>query len=193
MMKPKILILIGLVLVTVLTTTAYADGGLCNPDRFSDLEKRVAELEAIVRAAPVPPVEIKACNDPTTDLQAVAAGFKCRTSKGAIYERVTRNHFGEPWKGPDGLIWSDHVGYRSQQNAVDLCKILGGTLPTRADFERGEANGFREVVPNMKDRWFWSSSVYPNISYSTYVFYSNHGDIGYDFRNFTGSVRCVAR
>ncbi len=76
---------------------------------------------------------------------------KCTTSKGAIYERVSRDHFGEAWKGPDGLVWSDRVGNYTQSNAAEICKKLDGTPPSKADFERSEGYGLREVLSNMTD------------------------------------------
>jgi hypothetical protein len=142
---------------------------------------------------PPPQAVIENCIDGETDLHQVAVGFKCRTANGSIYERVARANFGEAWKGPDGLIWSDYVGSYSQYNAVKACKSIGGTLPARADFERGEANGFRELLPNIKVRWFWSSSVNPYDPYDAYVFNGYDGIFYNDDRDYTYSVRCVAR
>ena len=134
------------------------------------------------------------------NLRIAPLGMKCKTSKGghdgkgAIFERVSRDNFGEAWKGPDGVIWSDRTGSDTQFNAVYACENLGGELPSRANFERGEANGFREVLPNMKDHWFWSSSVNPSDPYYGNYFSGNYGDIGDTSRNNGKfSVRCVGR
>lgn len=145
-----------------------------------------------VNTATATPVQIKACNDGSVDLRSAAVGFKCRTSKGAIFERVARQGFGEAWKGPDGLVWSDFVGKYSQYDAIMACKKLNGTLPSRADFERAEAKGFREILPNMK-KWFWSSSAHPTYDFAASVFSSKHGIIDGVSRYGIGSVRCVGQ
>lgn len=141
------------------------------------------------------PVQIKACSEKSeTYLRMVTPGFKCRTTNGAIYERVTRDNFGEAWKGPDGLIYSDFIGKYSQYDAIEICKNLGSTLPSQADFDHGEANGFREVLPTMKNRWYWSSSVPPGDSgYAYYLIGHDGGTNNPDNRYSTYSVRCVAR
>ncbi len=196
MVKSKwISALLGVLAVSVLSIGAVRADDSCkgHESRITDLEKKVAELEEIIRQTPIPPVQIKACNDSSTNLRSVVVGFKCRTSKGAIYERVARANFGESWKDSDGLIWSDYIGSHSQYDAVSLCQRLSGTLPARADFERGEANGFREVLPNMKDRWFWSSSVRPNYSAYAYDFNGDIGYIAYYNRDSNYAVRCAGR
>lgn len=186
--------LVGVLLVSVLSIDAARGDNTCKDyeSRISDLEKRVAELEEIIIRTPTPPVQIKACDDGSVDLRSVAVGFKCHTSTGAIFERVSRDGFGEAWKGPDDLIWSDFVGEDSQYDAVTTCKNLGGRLPSRADFERGETNGFREVLPNMKDRWFWSSTVISRHSAFAYGFNGDNGYVGYAARSLSDrSVRCA--
>ena len=199
MVKSKwISALLGVLAVSVLSIGAVRADDSCkgHESRITDLEKlekKVAELEEIIRQMPIPPVQIKACNDSSTSLRSVAVGFKCRTSKGAIYERVARDNFGESWKDSDGLIWSDYIGSHSQRDAVSSCLRLSGKLPAPADFKRGEANGFREVLPNMKDRWFWSSSVHPYDSDNAYGFNGYIGDIDYYNRIYNNSVRCVGR
>lgn len=159
--------------------------------RLSKVERDIAHIKALLgqNPAPVnPPAQTPvACG--SINLRTAQLHVKCTTSKGAVYERVSRDNFGEAWKGPDGVIWSDLVGQGSQDSVANTCKNLGGTLPERADFERGEANGFREVLPNMKDQWFWSSSVNPSAS----VFFGNNGVIYDGSRNGYYSVLCVGR
>lgn len=55
-------------------------------------------------------------------------------------------------------------------------------LLKKEDFETAEAHGFREVLPNMTDKWFWPSAVFPGSSYYAYGLY--HGNY---------AVRCVER
>jgi hypothetical protein len=136
------------------------------------------------------------CNDHLIDLRTVDVGFKCRNTKGKIYERVAKANFGEAWKGPDGLIWSDIVDHDTLYDAFGICKKLGGKLPTREDFELGEANGFRKVLPNMKDQWYWSSSPHPVSDDIPYEFNGNGGDDNVISGHTTSqldAIRCVAR
>ncbi len=137
----------------------------------------------------------------------IQIGVKCMTSRAAIFERVSRVSFGEAWKGPDGLVWSDLVDQNTYDQAVYNCKNLNGRLPTRFDFQRGELNGFREVLPNMTIRasdqdwnwlvtpWFWSSTVLPDDSSSAYTFFTADGMIGRYFMSREGiiSIRCVGQ
>ncbi len=139
------------------------------------------------------------------DLRNVPVGTRCTTSKSAIYERVSRENFGEAWKGPDRLIWSDRIGttISDQFEAVKTCKNLGGTLPERVDFERGKASGFLEVLPNLQDQKSWSSSLISNFlglaPDLAYVFNGAcfDGDCGFfnpkdrDYAHYT--FRCVGR
>lgn len=126
------------------------------------------------------------------NLRSAQPGVRCETSKGAIFERVSsRAQWGESWRGPDGLVWTDVVDRTSQWIAVRNCKRLGGRLPSREDFERGEANGFREALPNMTELFFWSSSRHPDHRGSALGFSSWRGEIGYDYKGNVWAVRCV--
>lgn len=126
----------------------------------------------------------------------IPVGTKCMTSKGSIYERVSRDNFGEAWKGVDvshSLIWSNMAGRSSLDEAVNTCKTLGGALPERADFKQGEANGFREVLPNMEGEWYWTSTIFS--VEENYIFSGDAGDFGYSSPGRYGyaSVRCIVR
>lgn len=129
------------------------------------------------------------------NLRAAPVGVKCTTSEGASYERVFREDFGESWMGPDGLVWSDVVGRGSQKDAVEICKNIGGELPSRAEFERGESNDFRKVLPSMEEYSYWSSLVRPGVSgYYASVLVGRNGTHRFvDVRYDNHSVRCVAR
>ncbi len=94
----------------------------------------------------------------SVNLRAKKPGFTCTTSKGAIYERVSRDGFGEAWKGPDGIIWSQQIlsgGMVSFRESVEACRDLRATIPSLEDTERGESNGFREVLTQMNHGTFW--------------------------------------
>lgn len=189
------LIVIG-VIAQLVAFAAFAEekAGENNVEaRLSKVEKDIADIKALLDQNP-PPVNPPnqapvACS--SINLRTAQLNVKCRTSKGSVYERVSRDNFGEAWKGPDGLIWSDFVAHDTH-NAGEICKNQGGTFPSRDDFKRGEVNGFREVLPNMKDRIFWSSSVAPYVHYF-YYFDGNVGDFGYGFVDDYASVRCVGR
>lgn len=166
---------------------------------LAKLQADIAALQAIVDQVSAPK-GIKPCSDGSVNLRAAKIEFKCSTSKGEVFERVVRANFGEAWKDSDGLIWSDVVGRSNQYDAVNKCKTLGGELPSRQDFERGKAKGIREVLPNMGDRCFWSSSVLPGSADDNgnaddaYVFSGNYGVIDNDNRNYSiDSVRCIGR
>jgi hypothetical protein len=127
--------------------------------------------------------------------------------------------FMEVWKDSEsGLLWGDLLDKEySHYDAIALgadnkvvsetaCKSDEGKaasaqigeksfgLPTRAEFEAAEKNGIREVVPNMRDRWFWSASVHPENSFVAWYYVGNVGFIYDDFRvSYVDAVRCVGR
>lgn len=97
---------------------------------------------------------ISACGG--LNLRTSPVGTKCRTSKGAIFERVSRLNFGEAWRGPDGIIWSDVIGRKNHRDAFETCtEELGAFFPAQVAFENGESFGFREVLPGFSGRKFW--------------------------------------
>lgn len=102
------------------------------------------------------------CNDSSINLRTVEVGFRCVTSKGATFTRIEREFFGEAWKDSDGVIWSDIVGVGNDSNVADakaICEKFDAVLPNNRHFERGEAMGFREVLPNVENKIFWSADV----------------------------------
>jgi hypothetical protein len=164
--------------------------------RIIELEKTVSELREIINQAPTPRLYIPACDSSsgTVDLRSAPVGFKCRTSNYAIFEKVNDKKFGEAWIGPDALIWGQSLpGNVSQYRASDICASKGGALPTIEDFKRGEANGFREVFPNMPGHKFWSSSGGSMSSLYGLLFNGSNGSIEERNRTYSVSVRCVWR
>ena len=141
------------------------------------------------------------------NLRMAELHVKCTTSKGTVFERVSRRNFSEAWKGPDGLIWSDCVGGSpedvcgaryNQYNAVKFCEKLGGRLPSRADFELGETNGLREVLPHINNYYFWSSSgASADYTGSGYVYHRYLGEdtayVYYEYISLAEAARCVRR
>ena len=209
-MKKQIILIAMILAITGVSKITIAETNCpeCLAKRVQALEAGQAEmqktlntildrLDQIPPAPPVePPIEQVTCSELTeeqrSDLRTV-----CVTKKGAKFKRVAMEGFGEAWMGSTGengkqQIWSDRIGSANQYDAIDNCKAIAGSLPSKEDFIRGEANGIREVLPNMKDHWFWSSSVHPDSSDYAYGFNDNDGDVEDVFRNFYGSVRCVA-
>jgi hypothetical protein len=129
----------------------------------------------------------------------------------------------EVWKdAQSGLLWGDRLDSKySHYSAVALdstgkvlseyaCKSNEGTravagigekkfgLPTINEYAQAEKNGVREVLPNMKDYWFWSASLDPNNTDSAQFFVGFNGDSGSGYRDGGSrgnhvSVRCVGR
>ena len=164
--------------------------------RVADLEKRLADAEVRLNQAKIPAAVLASCADSVASLPKAPEGFKCKTSAGAIFTRVAQNQFGEAWKGPDGTVWGATInGSFKEDEAVDQCTNSSGSLPTQeSNFERGEANGIREVLPGLKGQIFWSSTQGPGGDDYSFADY-NGGDEPIDFAipNSTLSVRCVAR
>jgi hypothetical protein len=126
------------------------------------------------------------------------------------------------WKDPSGMLWGSYQGdfannaLKPDQNglvadspATEACTKIGGILPTSQDYERLSSyfehgtnkyftdqgnQDINQVFPDMQDRWFWTSSVYPELSDDAYGFYATFGEVIYfdaGSREIKSSVRCV--
>jgi hypothetical protein len=132
--------------------------------RVAALEARVTVLENYVQAAK------SACTQFDLDLRAQGTGFKCQTKKGKIFERVSRNGFGEAWKAPDGTVWSDIITFAttgagvnhsiSFDDAKKRCSDMQSRLPSPGDMQNAYTSGFLEVDPagSAGLRW-WTSTT----------------------------------
>lgn len=186
----------------LVTGIARADGSCSDLQaRMTELEKTVAELKAAIAQAPLPKNSF-------------------RTSTGAVFQIVSREGFGRAIKAPDGTIWSEYQGnfdnigkdkdgIVTDSAATRACAKIGGSLPTKQDFEKLKANfdldqngyltqqgrkDMNKVFPDMKDRFFWSSSVHPYGANYASFFNGYDGAFGYVSRSYNdGSVRCVGR
>lgn len=119
---------------------------------------------------------------------AIKLGDIITTSKG--YDFVMLGH--NIWKDvTSGITWYDMESKKYTYD--DAVKTFGTKLPTKEDFVAAEDHGFREILPNMKSNWFWSSSAYPYFTDFACGFDGACGGIYNDFRNVFGSVRCIAR
>ncbi len=102
-----------------------------------------------------------------------------------------------------GLIWGDRLPnkmdhFEAEKACNDQLAEVGGIkaswrLPTKEEFEEAEKNGVISSLPNMKNRWFWSSSVHSNYSNDAWLFNGNNGSTVGGYRSNNYSVRCVAR
>jgi hypothetical protein len=132
--------------------------------------------------------------------------------------------FGTAWKDPSGTIWSSNQGYFTNKAlkpdqdgvvmdspATEACAKIGGSLPLLQDYrilaayfevdnhQNFTTQGLKDLntlFPDMQNRSFWSSSLYPNVPDSAWLFYGDSGGSGYvgarDYY-YDVSVRCVGR
>ena len=126
------------------------------------------------------------------DLRTVEPGTTVITTKDGVFQLLSRIDGKESWKDQKtGLTWHDVEDKKfSYYEAVEK---FGDRIPTKEEFEEAEKHGFREVLPNMENRWFWSASVNAGNTGYAYYFYGRYGYIGYDVRNDEEAVRCVGR
>lgn len=132
------------------------------------------------------------------NLRKVKVGQKCMTSSGYIYERVSKVNFGQAWKGQDNLIWSSKIGgLSSQKIATQTCKDIGGDLPSLSQFMIGEGNEFSEVLPDIRENWFWTSTIDSHIfddDSSAFAFAGGNASGGsYSRDSHYFSILCVGK
>ena len=89
-----------------------------------------------------------------------------------------------------GLTWTLQKDFKG--NHLASTKKFGDSLPTKKEFEVAESHGIRDVL-DMKNQWFWSSSVNPNNTDFAYFFYGLYGDVHYGGRSSRyGAAVCVS-
>jgi len=130
------------------------------------------------------------CHD--VNLRTVSVGFKCSVENWWVYERVLRSGFGEAWKAPDGLIWSDRLGVANQYDGMQTCANLGGALPSTQDFHHCYDGGHRVVLPNFNGDYYWSSS-FDEVWGNADAYNCTGGSAQANRYNPCYAVRCVAR
>ena len=98
----------------------------------------------------------------------------------------------------------------NHQQAIAYCQSLGGgaRLPRAKEYaalsramgaaqpinvEPGyDGRGYRpNSLPEMDEQLFWSASLHPHIDVYASSFNGSDGHIGYGYRDFDRSVRCV--
>jgi hypothetical protein len=141
------------------------------------------------------------------DLRTVKPDFACRSSKGNTFRLTHRAEDGsEVWLDRhSGLQWGDKLPERIRRKAAaELCarqvegrtkvgSLLLNRLPTLAELEGAESRGIREVLPHMKDHFYWIDSSVPGAKNIGHVFNGNVGKpeiVVYRSINFE-NVRCV--
>ncbi|MEO5970663.1 MAG: hypothetical protein ABIQ95_12105 [Bdellovibrionia bacterium] len=142
-------------------------------------------------------------------------GEPVQTISGAVYQRVVGRPdlaaLGRAWqnpKDPKKLIWGDIAKLEDgSDNNMDhlsaetYCKSLKARLPTKEEFEtlakdlgNRPSHYYHPVfLPNLLNRWFWSSTVLPDAPQFAATFNGSAGIVNSDNRDsLKGAVRCVA-
>jgi hypothetical protein len=124
------------------------------------------------------------------DLRNVAIGELVKTTKGFVWELVSRNEGFESWRdNTTKLVWTE-TDFKG--NHHEASELFPGLLPTKEEFETAELHGIREIM-DMNGKWFWSSSVYPFNTYYAYGFSGVNGGVFYFSRSSYGEAAvCVA-
>lgn len=157
------------------------------------------------------------------DARACLPGEQKSTSVGAVFTCENRPaSWGASWRDPSGVIWSSSQGLFenrgpnegsqiSDSPAVRACQTIGGHLPPKEEYfrfrhyfaltpdglflsEQGRRD-LHSIFPDMKDSYFWTSSV---LDFNILHAYFFHGDLGTTgigghtgLRDRPHSVRCI--
>jgi hypothetical protein len=126
------------------------------------------------------------------DLRKVMVGTTVITSKGFKFKLVSRKNGKETWQDlTTKLKWFDKED--KKYTFDDAVKKFGDQMPSKIDCEVAEVHGFREVLPNIKDNYFWSASVYSVNREYAWSFNGSYGSVYYGNRSYGLVVRCVGR
>jgi len=183
-MKMRILLLVtALSLLVSTVTAAYAKPA--NSDKESGLK-------------------VKFCAN--LDLRKLSEGSKCRTSKNTIFKLVKRTANGkEVWEDlSKRTYWSAVLsGHYKYDTALEICRKFSSAearghleisfdLPSKEEYESAEQSGFREVIANEDELYFWTSTPYEMFN-RAYIFDGSDGagDFFVEPRDFYYPVRCV--
>ncbi len=142
----------------------------------------------------------------TRDRSHPDLGDAWRDPSGLIWGDIVKNEDGTVRKMVQSSEWMKESGGslpEGELGAEEYCESIGARLPLKEEFTRlreymgaqpGTLEGYShhddKVLPNLKNYWFWSSSLYPNNSVA-YFFFGNYGGIGSGGLSFKGAVRCV--
>lgn len=131
------------------------------------------------------------------------------TISGHTFKQVAdRPELGNAWKDESGVIWGDMIVDQdgkalelSQQGAAAYCNKIGGHLPTQAQYLKlteylgaKSVDGYNpEVLPNLIENIFWTSSVLPESTLSARIILGSTGRFGNFPRDNGLPFRCVIR
>jgi hypothetical protein len=147
-------------------------------------------------ATPEWPVQ---CRRLEWDEKGIPVGKSCMTDAGSVYTRVERVGFGEAWRGPDGLIWSDILLPSANPfNAAAICSKLGGRLPTVREVKVARLNGYPDILERTsRSLNGWTSDAPPkdivsDAGMAVAYFFNSYREIEADSVLLHHPVRCVA-
>jgi len=123
------------------------------------------------------------------DLRNASVGQSCLTQEGFEFKLVVRENGLETWRDvTTQTLWSDRSEeFMTHAEALDWCSSpaslahRGGLadrewrIPSREEFQLAESHGFRQVLPNMRLRMVWTSTVYSKDPRFAYVFSGSLG------------------
>ena len=144
----------------------------------------------------------------TRDRSHSELGDAWRDESGLIWGDIVRNEDGSIRKMVQSSEYMKEIGSplpEGKLGAKEYCESIGARLPSKEEFTQlreymgartGTPKGYShhddKILPNLKNHWFWSSSVYPDNACSAYDFYGTDGVIYYGNRvNDGDAVRCV--
>jgi hypothetical protein len=131
------------------------------------------------------------------------------TVTGAVFTlETTHPQLGVAYRDPHGLIWGqDGASHVNLAQAMSYCESIGARLPTREEFARlakdlgagtrahyscMTADKQNEVIPDLNDIWYWSSSLGGHGHHYNDIFHGYGGYIEPGNADSTGgSARCV--
>lgn len=125
----------------------------------------------------------------------------------SVFRLIDRSEDGkETWKDTrTGIAWADKLDNTLTLNAAQAaCKQYSAgpngvfSLPTKSHFEKSRRDGFSQVLPNLKDTYFWTSTSVENDMRYTYDYYggsrivAEEGSINDTLASLPISARCVS-
>ncbi len=149
-------------------------------------------------------INVKSCQE--LDFEKTEVGDRCKTSKGYVFELVSKpDAHRETWKGPDGILWGDLIPSTETNEAFGrviarnvrpvsglhiTCQNQNMIVPTADHFKKGEKQGIREVLPNIKGNFFWTSTNV-GLNHGRRVYVGDTGKLSFTGINTTAQLRCV--
>jgi hypothetical protein len=118
----------------------------------------------------------------------LAVGCRIKTKKGFFWKKIAK----DMWLDESSrLVWMPEKNKKLNHNDAQKLQNKTKRLPTKEEFEKAEKHGIREIL-NMRNKYYWSGSVYSYHSCYAYNFSGSDGTVGFDFRTYgNGSARYV--